>query len=343
MISRKQMWTSLAAATVMMVLIMDARTGLSGAQEGLTLCFHTVIPSLFPFIVISIIINSNLTGCQIPLLRPIGKACGIPQGGEALLVLGLLGGYPVGAQGIVDAHRNGVITKQDARRLLGFCNNAGPAFIFGMLGSLFDKSAVPWMLWGIHILSAILVGCILPEKSKHQCHLSRQPALTVAQSLEKALKTIAVICGWIILFRVLIAFLQRWFLWILPQWLQACIIAFLELSNGCHVLHSMTCQGLRFVLSAGILAFGGLCVYMQTRSVTNELGCGIYFPGKVLQTCISILLAVVSQQFLFSKAEQLTISVPLCVVLILVVLFTILLLHRKKKVVAFSDRLVYNT
>lgn len=318
----------------MLVLILDAKTALTGAKDGIELCLYTVIPSLFPFFILSILINRSLTGRTFRLLRPIGKLCGIPKGAETILLLGLLGGYPVGAQSISEAYYAKSLNRNDARRMLGFCNNAGPAFLFGMVGSLFDKPLIPWLLWGIHIISAILVGCILPGKSSCDCLSTQKSPITISQALENSVKTMALVCGWVIVFRVMLAFLQRWFLWLFPIDVKIFLTGILELSNGCFALHALTSQGTRFVVSAGILAFGGICVAMQTMSVTGELGTGMYFPGKLLQCCISIMLAVITQQLIFNATPQWKKYALVIIPMVLTASGLFVYAYRKKKTVA---------
>ena len=46
----------------MLALILDSKTALLGAQSGLDLCVRTVIPSLFPFFVISILLTAPFGG-----------------------------------------------------------------------------------------------------------------------------------------------------------------------------------------------------------------------------------------------------------------------------------------
>ena len=65
---------------------------------------------------------------------------GLPPQGASALVLGMLSGYPVGAQTAASLYASGQLTKEETERLLGFCSNAGPAFIFGMVGGLFMDS-----------------------------------------------------------------------------------------------------------------------------------------------------------------------------------------------------------
>lgn len=98
----------------------------------------------------------------------------------------------------------------------------------------------------------------------------------------------ATVCGWVVLFRVLLAFLKRWIFWILPAAVQVAVTGILELSNGCCELLAVTDVSARFCICSGILAFGGLCVTMQTVSVTAGLSLKPYFWGKLLQTLFSL-------------------------------------------------------
>ena len=77
----RQIWTGIAAFTAMLVLILDTKTAIAGAREGITLCLVTAIPSLFPFFVLSGLINSCFVGKPIPALRPLGRLCGVQEGG----------------------------------------------------------------------------------------------------------------------------------------------------------------------------------------------------------------------------------------------------------------------
>lgn len=297
------------------------------------LCIYTVIPSLFPFLFLSALLNSSITGRKISSLRPLGRLCGIPNGGESILLIGLLGGYPAGAKCINDTYRNGQLTKADAQRMLGFCNNAGPAFLFGMLSRCFSSSLVTFALWMVHVFSVVLTGVLLPGKQQRQSCSEINRPITVSKALDNSLKAMASICGWIVLFRVVIKFCERWFLWLFPGEWQVLIIGILELSNGCITLSTVKSEALRFVLAACMLSLGGLCVAMQTVSVTKELGIGMYFPGKLLQTALSLLLASAVSPFLFSP--NMYYSPVFCAMIGVCTVGILIFLYRRKKVVAF--------
>lgn len=308
---KKQLWTGIGASIGMLMLILDGKTALDGARQGIELCLKTVIPSLFPFFLLSILLTSSFMGSSLTVMRPLGRLCRIPSGAESILVSGFLGGYPVGAQVIASAYRAGQLQKNDAERMLSFCNNAGPAFLFGMVASMFPRRWMAWALWGIHIASAILVSLLIPGNTGKRVSLSSEKQVSLSSTLSSAITVMASVCGWVVLFRVAISFLKRWVLWLLPAAAQVAITGLLELSNGCCELLSISNADLRFLICSGMLAFGGICVTMQTMSVTSGLSLRYYFVGKLMQTVFSLLL---------SAAIVYGAWLPFCVILLICVL-----------------------
>ena len=287
---KKQLWTGAITLIGMLILIFDSRTALEGARNGLELCIRTVIPSLFPFFVLSALLTGSLMGMQLAILRPLGKLFQLPAGIETILIPAFLGGYPVGAQAVTQAYRAGQLDRQSAERMLAFCSNAGPAFLFGLVGSLFSRKWMVWLLWAIHIFSAWMVSLIFPCQSSTGT-FGGEKKNNSANILNTSLKTMAQVCGWVILFRVMISFLERWVLWLLPQEWQVAVIGILELSNGCCELFSVSEESVRFLICSGILAFGGVCVTMQTVSVTQGLSMQYYLLGKLMQSFFSLVLS----------------------------------------------------
>lgn len=288
---KRQLWTGIVASIGMLVLILDGKTALDGAQKGVELCIRTVIPSLFPFFLLSILVTGTFTGGKLALFRFFGKLFHIPEGAESILIPAFLGGYPVGAQCIAEACRSGQLDKTSGERMLAFCNNAGPAFLFGMVASLFPRKWMVWSLWGIQIFSALLVANLLPCGSV-KASVKPRKTISVSSTMTSATKVMASVCGWVVLFRVVIAFLSRWILWLLPTAAQVAVTGLLELSNGCYELNAVSDIPVRFVLCAGMLALGGICVTMQTASVAEGLSLKYYFPGKLVQTVFSVFFAI---------------------------------------------------
>ena len=286
---RRKYLYGIGAAAGMLVLILDGKTALAGARSGIELCLMTVIPALFPFIVLSVLLSGALLGASIPPLRPVGKILKMPAGTESLLLCAFLGGYPSGAVAVSEAFRAGSLSKDTAERLLSFCNNAGPAFLFGMTLSLFPDAGAAWLLWGIHILSALAVGILIPGKESSPVKLKKGGSSIGV--IKKSITVMATVCAWVILFRIIITFLDRWILWLFPPEVRVAVIGVLELSNGCCSLTLVNDVRVRLILCSGMLALGGLCVTMQTVSSVRGLKMNQYYLGKILQFVCSILLS----------------------------------------------------
>lgn len=275
------------------LLLLRPDSAAGAVREGLTLCFRTVIPSLFPFfVVVSLLLRLGfagmLQGLCAPFMGPMFRLrglCAMP------LIAGLLGGYPSGAKTAADLYQQGLLSRQEAELLLGFCNNCGPAFVLGYVGSgvLGSAQAGVW-LFLIHMASALLTGillcriqrdrgpamlpCRLPEES-----VSLPSALTGA--ISGSFASTLNICAFVVLFRVLAA--------LLPAALPAWALGILEMVSGAAALAP---DRLGFVTAAGIVGWGGLSVHCQTMSVAGDLSLRWHWAGKLVQTALSVLLAL---------------------------------------------------
>lgn len=278
-------------------MIFDSKTAISGATEGIRLCISTVIPSLFPFFLVSGVLISVMGFGNTSLFSFLG----VPKGADKLLLVGFLGGYPVGAQSVSQQVQTGNLSRQDAERLLAFCSNAGPAFLFGIGATIFGQAWICWLLWSIHVIAALAVACLLPRGHTESLAVCEKPVSTsLTAVMVQSVRSIALVCGWIVAFRTVITFATRWFLWLLPSNLQLLLVGLMELTNGCCDLQDISSLGLRMQLFSVFLGFGGLCVLLQTHSVIAGSGLTgrLYFPGKVAQATISYLLCLGVQMFL---------------------------------------------
>ena len=322
--------TPILLGIAILTLILDSRTAISAASDAIDLCIRVAVPSLLPFFVLMSLLTSSLTESINGLLRPIGRICGLPQGSEGLFLTGLLGGYPTGARSVAQAYRQKRLSKDDATRMLAFCNNAGPAFIFGMVGQQFANWWIPWLIWSVQILSALLTGIALRKPEKSVSHAITQESISITQALKSSIQAMTMVCGWIIMFRILIEYLNKWFLHLLPATAHILLVGLLELVNGCHQLSTVINVGLRFILACGMLSLGGLCVAMQTASVTEDLGIKQYLIGKALQCGICFVVAYLLQ-LLFPKEMRFTLPSTVSTVLPVSLAITAIILREFEK------------
>ena len=304
-----------------LLCILDTDTVLTACREGIELCLYTVLPSLFPFCVFSILLSRNIQ--TFPLLRLLGQIFRLPKGQEPILLTGFLGGYPIGAQTVHAAWTAGKLTREDANRMLMFSSQPGPAFLFGILGNTFSTKQC-WLLWGILLFSAWISAQILPEITQRPDLPCKHATGTLKPVVSAAVAAMGNICGWILLMRIAISFLDKWILYMLPDYLRCLVSGILELTNGCCMISSVTGPRIRFILACCTLSFGGICVLMQTKSLTSGLDIRFYLVGKLIQTlsclcitgalcgCIPLLVPFLPViWWIFSWKKQKTVAFPL--------------------------------
>ena len=327
--NKSNLRTLLLGSLGMLVIILDGKTAISGMRKGLDLCLNTLVPSLFPFFVLSTLVTSSLMGTSVKAAGFLSKFCRMPAGSESLLFVGLLGGYPLGAGNIALEYKRGTISKADAERMAIFCNNAGPSFLFGILGPMFTNIRLVWLLWSIQITATLLTGFLLPGSTSVSLRPTESDCISVSDALSRSIRNMALVSSWVVLFRVILEFFQTY----IPYQIPILLTGLLELSNGCYLLSHIQSQWLRFFVAGIMLSLGGICVWMQTKSVFPELNLLRYITGRLLHCliCMAISLMTVLLMGNNSTFNIQALIIIICFALISVVLF----LRKPKKEVAF--------
>jgi len=216
-----------------------------------------------------------------------------------MILLGALSGYPTGAKSIGEMYRAGRLTKAESHRLLSFSCNAGPAFIFGVIGSLYGSVRVGIVLMCIHLGSAWLLSLLLPKKESSddagaKYNSSALPPFSdcLLEAVQSAVHALIKIVGLVCLFSMLTAFEQKFFS--KSETLLPILSIFTELASGSALLaESGLSWSAKFSVTAAAVSFGGLCVLLQTAAVLSGSGLSVrhYVVGKILQAAISAAAA----------------------------------------------------
>ena len=278
----------------------------AAAREGVALCLQTVLPSLFPFFVLS----SLLVQSDVPRLLSRAMAgvmyplFGVSGAGASALILGLLGGYPVGARTVAELYGRGEIARE---QLLAFCNNSGPGFFLGVCGTaVFGSARAGMYLYLIHVGAALVTGVLLRRDLglPRRKAVSRQRApFDLAAALPAAVQSsfaaVGSVSAFVIFFMVLLRLLSLVpALAALPPLPRAALFGFMEMTNGVNALPA-TRAG--FVLCAAIMNWGGLSVQAQTCAMLagSALSARRCVIGKAVQALAGVPLALLAAGRLF--------------------------------------------
>ena len=309
----------------MLLLIFDSRSALQGAQEGIDLCLRVVIPSIFPMMFLSRFLTSQQWNGPKWLCRLFY----LPKKSQSFLIAGIFSGYPVGAQLVANAHKTNRLRDADARRMICICSNCGPAFLFGMTAQLFDQLWISWALWGILLLSSLLTSWIIPGKPG-EYHCISTDKTNNSENQIKSVKAMGIICGWVILFRVILKLWNHWTAGRLPMLCQIAIGGILELSNGCSSLIGISNPGVKFVFSGLFMSFGGMCVLLQILGMSQNVDMSAYFPGKIFQSAFCVLVTYFVQLLSFTSADKFTLPLWSIGIFMLIMLLSAYFLRKSK-------------
>ena len=280
--------TTLLLLLSMIFLILDSRCAADSAREALILCGKTLIPSLFPLFVLGGMLVPALAQIRIPGLSRI---LGFPEG---YFLLGLLGGYPLGAACIARATQRGELRSQDAERITGLCSLCGPGFLFGVVGTLLSPGAAA-VVFALQLEAALLTAALWPGAAGIQSP-ARTETVSLSDALNKAVRSILTVCGWVTLAAVAAGFLRRWVFPFLPEGIAVVLTGLMELTNGILAAGNLG-KDARFLLCALFASFGGISVLLQIRGVSPGIRMGQCIAQKAVHGILTAILAFLYQRF----------------------------------------------
>ncbi len=270
--------------------------------QALSLAVGTVIPGLFPFLVLSDF------ACRAGLLQPKGKAVrfltsklfALPAGAVPCILFGLTGGYVTGIRTAVTMHESGLLTKEQAQKLGLFCVSPGLAFSVCAVGNaMLASTSAGLLLFFSCTLAAIVTGLLIPDKQKKQpASASPQILQSKAECFTKAVQNSAVVCLHLSAWMALFASLQAVFTAFLPPKANAVFVLFSEVSAGCLQAAKTT----SLPLCAAVTGFAGLCIFCQLLPDLLKLNISPFrfLQYRLLQGALSALFCKIGL-FLFPQ------------------------------------------
>lgn len=314
-------------------LLLNPTEATAGSRAGLMLWFHSVLPVLLPFIILSrLLISMDGLSFLIKRITPLTRRLfGVTPMGTYALIFGFLCGYPMGAKLSGDLVREGRISREEGEYLLLFCNNVSPAFLLGF--SMTEHVKAPGLIpltlalvYGTPLVLALFwrKGRCFPDIAlKNTSGLPSRPTEAATGSsfrmlrqqkqtsgfqmsfkivdacIMDGLESILKLGCYIILFSIMarLAALIPW-----HYALSGALFAgLLEITGGIAAVCALPLPLLtRYLAVTGFMVFGGLSGIAQTNGmlVGSGLPIGAYVRSKILTSLLALLLAFLFLTFL---------------------------------------------
>lgn len=260
------------------LLLTQRENATEGVSRGLTVCADVLIPSLFPFMVLSSFsVNAGLSFDNVRIISSFcRRILKMPCECLTAVFFGFVGGYPVGASVTAFLYDKGTADEMTVRRLLSCCVNAGPAFVITAVGSvMLGNAPAGILLFASVCLASLVTGLIFSfvyrRNNKIDYAASNHP-LPVSDSLINAVsdscRNIVAMCGWVVLFSSFSAVISKY----IPQKIAPFFMVFAEVTSGVPV--AAETGGLPLVASC--ISFGGICVMCQLLPSIKKCGIKVY-------------------------------------------------------------------
>jgi sporulation integral membrane protein YlbJ len=263
----------------------------TGVKAGLTLSYQAIIPSIFPFAILSTYLSKIDIGNESLLARVFSRLFHLPAQGVLPLFIGLFCGFPLGAKAVVEGYQNGDYTKDEAERLLAFTNNTGIGFLVAGVGiSIRGSMRDGLFLFAVQLTSAIIAGLLMrgKERGAHRERPHRlQPIPPLPVAIKDALFSTLLVVSFVTFFSALLGITSTF----LPKELQAGVACLLEVGTGTRLAASLP---FGILYTAFAISFSGISVHMQTLSVCGDTDLSLfpYFAMKLVSGATSVILTL---------------------------------------------------
>lgn len=304
-----------AALGALAAMLCCPAQALNASRAGLDLCARVVVPSLLPFFILTSLLGElGLPGHLGRGLAPVMRRLfGVSGRGAAAFILGVTGGYPLGASAVADMRTRGEISLDEAEDLLTFCNNSGPAFIIGAAGiGVFGSSGAGLLLYFSHIAAAVMAGALLSRRSGRDfasppvCSGTVGLSQALPEAVRRSVTACLSVCGFIVIFSVLTGLLDA--VGVLSaltgavaarlglelHFVRAFFTGLMELGCGIGSMEGLAATPANLALASFILGWGGISVHFQTLAVISGTDIkGVrHFAGRLLSGCISAAITL---------------------------------------------------
>lgn len=277
--------------TAFVLLFVNPDTAEDGVRKAISFCLSTVIPSLFVYIFAA--------NYFIPRLSFLYRIRSITL---AIIIIGMLCGFPVGGILASAALKNGMDDKK-AIYINAISNQASVTFVVIYAGGAVLKSTViGWVIVLFQFVSALCAAFVVKKVlfprgyiKNSPISLPRLPKLQLAQSLGNTVKSTASICACIVLFGAISYVTVS--LFSLSPGFEVLLRGALEFSSGIASTDALK-PYIAFPVVCGLIGWSGLSVHAQVFSVFPK-GKRIFWLSKILQTLFMTFLALLTNHLLF--------------------------------------------
>ena len=283
---------------LLMMILFQKRLIFNTISYSLNLWVKNLLPTMFPFFIISdILISYNVINYVPSFIKKF--FCYIFNVSDqciAVFFLSSISGFPNNARITKIMYEDGAINRDEATRILMFTHFSNPIFILSTVGVLFlHNEKFGYLILLSHVMGNVIIG-ILTRNMFHNRHIdyteklkkSQSFSLIFIQAIKRAIDTLLLILGTLTCFLIFASLLIHLFNF--SYYTGTIFKGVLEITMGLKSLSSLTIPAIyKVVISSAFLSFGGLAVHMQVLSqiADTDISYFPFFVSRIIHAIVS--------------------------------------------------------
>lgn len=284
-----------------LILLFTDRNSVSNqCMQALKQWYETMIPALFPMMLISSILVDTGFAQKIGrfLNHTVLRFLRISDNGCYCLLTGFFFGFPMGAKTTSDMVSKNAVTQKEADYLLSFINCLGPMYTLTLIHNLFPKHDILLLIFGIYGIP-LFYGTVLRytlyrnQNAFHQHSYTQNVSYSTLidalyECVPKCGRSILMLGGYMVLFQVSFITLEHFLSSI--NLITNLLYPLLEITGGFFLLP----QTIPLAWILFYATFGGACCMIQTYSFLKPAGISMrnYLLHKLILSIISFGIGI---------------------------------------------------
>ena len=265
---------------------------------SLSVWVHQLLPSIFPFFVVSDILVSYHITNYIPkfIKNTFCTIFCVSENIATVFFLSIASGFPSNARIIKMMYEQGSITEEEGNRALLFTHFSNPLFILSTVAVMFlHQERYGYIILISHILGNVIIGIATRRMSTYSQYdytqkkeKSQSFSKVFIQAIKSSIDTSLLILGTLtcfLIFSSLVVYHLH-----LNGYQEAIVKGILEITMGLKSLANTSVSDVyKVVISTMFLSFGGFAVHLQVISqiIDTPVKYSYFFISRIFHAIIS--------------------------------------------------------
>ncbi len=291
----KRLWILVSLVVFLIVSLINGELVITNILEYTNIFFTKLFPVSFLFFIISSLF------IDYGLIELLSKLLKVNTAKFYVFLLSLISGFPSGSKYTKELLEKDLLSIEEANSVIKVAHFPNPLFVLGTLNGILQDKGLCLKILGALILSNFLLFCLLPTKKGQKIETKKDLPKDFTESLSKAIlgafRVMIIIYGTSLFFNLISSMICHYLT--LDIYSYVIINGLCDLTKGIASLPLISNKIVQANLALIFLAFGGISIHMQTKSILLDTPISYkeFFKGRIWGTLLAVIILLILISF----------------------------------------------